>query len=138
MATHSSISSQNDWNLQLTSGMMKVNEWFKVFSIFICDNDDIINVFQVGMRLKKKSQEAKVEVRKKSQEEDQVLNVDWKSLDHHTTKFSCIPNWCKIQSICFTEYRKFGDCEASLDVRWRRGEGIRRWEWRWKFFDQFS
>ena len=46
------------------------------FSIFICDNDDIINVFQVGMRLKKKSQEAKVEVRKKSQEEDQVLNVD--------------------------------------------------------------
>ena len=32
--------------------------------------------FQVGMRLKKKSQEAKVEVRKKSQEEDQVSNAN--------------------------------------------------------------
>ena len=31
-----------------------------------------ISCLQVGMRLKKKSQEAKVEVRKKSQEEDQV------------------------------------------------------------------
>ena len=76
MATHSTISSQNDWNLQLTSGMMKVNEKFRTFSISICDNDKIINTFQVGMRLKKKSQEAKVEVRKKSQEEDQVINVD--------------------------------------------------------------
>ena len=45
MATHSTISSQNDWNLQLTSGMMKVNEKFRTFSISICDNDEIIILF---------------------------------------------------------------------------------------------
>ena len=31
MATHSTISSKNDWNLQLTTGMMKVNTRFLQF-----------------------------------------------------------------------------------------------------------
>ena len=48
-----------------------------------------ISCLQVGMRLKKKSQEAKVEVRKKSQEEDQVkviYNIDIHQLSYYINR----------------------------------------------------